>query len=71
MFNLGPAVIDADYPVDHTHTAPTLAAAIAQEFILGLKCGTSGLADLAINATARIEGPVLGTCLIANATLPI
>jgi len=36
-----------------------------------LKCGTSPLQDLVVNATARIEGAVLGTCLLANDTIPI
>jgi len=71
MLNLGPAVIDANYPIDHTHTAPYLADIVSQAFVLGLKCGTSPLLDLVINATARIEGPVLGSCILANATLPI
>jgi rhamnogalacturonan acetylesterase len=71
MKNLGPDVIDANYQMDHTHTAPYLADIVAQSFVLGLKCGTSPLQDLIVNATARIEGPVLGSCLVANATIPI
>jgi rhamnogalacturonan acetylesterase len=71
MENLGPVFVDANYPIDHTHTAPALAAYVAQSFVLGLKCGTSPLQDFVINATARIEGPVLGTCILANSTLPI
>lgn len=84
---LGAATVDANYPMDHTHTAPFLADVVrsakcvlyphpltptqhSQAFVLGLKCGTSPLADLVINATARIE-PSLGPCLPANATLPI
>jgi len=71
MENLGPDVVDANYPIDHTHTAPFLAGVVAQSWVLALKCGTSPLQDWVVNATARIEGPVLGTCLLANATLPI
>jgi rhamnogalacturonan acetylesterase len=71
MQNLGPVIVDANYPMDHTHTAPYLADIVAQSFVLGLKCGTSGLEDLVLNATARLEGPVLGSCIPVNATLPI
>jgi len=71
MENLGAAVVNANYPVDHTHTSPFLASVVAQAFVLGLKCGTSGLMDFVVNATARIEGSTLGTCILANATLPI
>ncbi|KUJ21178.1 SGNH hydrolase [Mollisia scopiformis] len=71
MKNLGPEIVDANYPMDHTHTAPYLADVVAQSFVLGLKCGTSGLGGLVSNATARLEGSVLGTCILANGTLPI
>ncbi|RDW83461.1 SGNH hydrolase-1 [Coleophoma crateriformis] len=71
MKNLGAAVVDANYPLDNTHTSPYLADIVAQSFVLGLKCGTSPLQDLVVNATARLEGDVLGTCLLANTTLPI
>ncbi|RFU34749.1 hypothetical protein B7463_g1648, partial [Scytalidium lignicola] len=71
MKNLGPQIIDENYPMDHTHTAPYLADIVAQSFVLGLKCGTSPLQEWIINATARIEGPVLGTCILANSTLPV
>ena len=71
MHNLGSVFIDANYPLDHGHTAPPLAAIVAQTFVLGLKCGTAPLQDLAINATARIEGATLGTCILANSTIPI
>ncbi|KAF2122012.1 SGNH hydrolase-type esterase domain-containing protein [Lophiotrema nucula] len=67
---LGKDVVDANYPFDHTHTAPLLADVHSQAFVLGLKCGTSPLADLVINATARIEANI-GPCLPANDTLPI
>lgn len=71
MKNLGKDVVDANYPMDHTHTAPYLADLVAQSFVLGLKCGTSGLEGLVLNATARIEGPILGSCIAVNDTLPI
>ena len=70
MFNLGIG-IDKYFPLDHGHTAPYLASLVAQEFVLGVKCGSAGLQDLVVNVTARIESPLLGTCLLANATLPI
>ncbi|TVY84066.1 Rhamnogalacturonan acetylesterase [Lachnellula suecica] len=71
MKNLGKTVVDANYPLDHTHTAPYLADVVAASFVLGVKCGTSGLQGLVSNATSRLEGQVLGTCLGVNATLPI
>ena len=71
MENLGPTITDANYPMDHTHTAPYLADIVAQSFVLGLKCGTSPLQELVMNAMARVEGPILGTCILANSTLPI
>lgn len=71
MDNLGNATVRANYPLDHTHTAPYLSRVVAQSYVLGLKCGTSGLMDLVANASSRIEGPLLGTCLLANSTLPI
>ncbi|KAF1967585.1 GDSL-like Lipase/Acylhydrolase [Bimuria novae-zelandiae CBS 107.79] len=67
---LGPDVVNANYPMDHTHTAPFLADVHSQAFVLGLKCGTSPLANLVVNATARIEA-LRGPCLPANETLPI
>lgn len=67
---LGKEVVDKEYPMDHTHTAPFLADVHSQAFVLGLKCGTSPLAGLVVNATARIEME-RGSCLPANATLPI
>ncbi|KAL5378388.1 hypothetical protein DPSP01_009147 [Paraphaeosphaeria sporulosa] len=67
---LGAEVVDANYPMDHTHTAPFLADVHSQAFVLGLKCGTSPLGNLVVNATARIEAS-RGPCLPANDTLPI
>lgn len=71
MHNLGRTIVDANYPMDHTHTAPFLADVVARAFVLGLKCGTAPLAGLVVNASSRIEGPVLGTCILADATVPI
>lgn len=68
---LGKEVVDGNYPMDHTHTAPYLADVVARSFVLGLKCGTAPLAGLAMNATSRLEGELLGTCLSANETVPI
>ncbi|KAJ4339976.1 hypothetical protein N0V87_002915 [Didymella glomerata] len=67
---LGKTIVDENYLMDHTHTAPFLADVHSQAFVLGLKCGTSPLANLIVNATARIEQE-RGACLPANATLPI
>jgi rhamnogalacturonan acetylesterase len=67
---LGPEVVNENYPMDHTHTAPFLADVHSQAFVLGLKCGTSPLASFVVNATARIEANI-GPCIPANATLPI
>jgi rhamnogalacturonan acetylesterase len=70
MFNLGIG-IDKYFPLDHGHTAPYLASLMAQEFVLGLKCGSAPLQGMVVNATSRIESSLLGTCLPVNATLPI
>lgn len=72
MYNLGPlSNIKQYFPLDHGHTAPYLAGVVAQAFVLGLKCGGAPLQGLVTNVTARIEGSLLGTCVLANATLPI
>ena len=70
MYNLGIG-IDKYFPLDHGHTAPYLASLVAQEFALGLKCGSAPLQDLVVNATSRVESALLGTCVSVNATLPI
>ncbi|KAF2710706.1 carbohydrate esterase family 12 protein [Pleomassaria siparia CBS 279.74] len=67
---LGADIVNANYPMDHTHSSPFLADVHSQAFVLGLKCGTSPLGNLIVNATARIE-TALGPCLTANATIPI
>jgi rhamnogalacturonan acetylesterase len=71
MKNLGKTAVDANYPMDHTHTAPYLAEVLAKAFVLGVKCGTSPLQGHVKNATARLEGPILGSCLSAGETTPI
>lgn len=62
MKNLGAATVDANYPNDHTHTAPYLADVMARAFVLGLKCGTSPLGQLAINSTSSLTSTFLGAC---------
>lgn len=59
------------YPMDHTHLAPWLADSFAKSWALGVKCGTAGLQSAVVNATSRIEGPVLGTCLSVDDDVPI
>ncbi|KAB5583222.1 GDSL-like Lipase/Acylhydrolase [Coniochaeta sp. 2T2.1] len=59
------------YPMDNTHLSPRYADLFARSFVLGLKCGTAGLQAAVGNATSRIEGEELGTCLAVNETLPI
>jgi len=63
--------VNENYPMDHTHTEPYLADVVARSFVLGLKCGTAPLAGLVMNATSRLEGELLGTCLSVNETVPI
>lgn len=69
--NLGHQFVDSQYPMDNTHTAPMLADYVAKAFVLGLKCGSSPLSGLVVNATARLESGVLGPCVTPNATLPV
>jgi rhamnogalacturonan acetylesterase len=69
--NLGMNVTNENYPMDDVHTKPFLADVFAQAFVLGLKCGTAGLQNWVVNATARLEGSVLATCQGVNATLPV
>jgi rhamnogalacturonan acetylesterase len=71
MKGLGADVVNANYPNDHTHTAPYLADALAKAFVLGLKCGTSDLGKRATNSTASLTQTYLGNCISANSTLPI
>lgn len=68
---LGAESANKNYPMDNTHLSPHYADLFAQAFVLGLKCGTAPLQGAVVNATARIEGDVLGTCLRVNETLPV
>ncbi|KAF6796340.1 rhamnogalacturonan acetylesterase [Colletotrichum sojae] len=63
MKNLGADTINKNYPNDHTHTAPFLADVMHKAFVLGLECGTSGLAKLAKNSTASLTSTYLGPCI--------
>jgi rhamnogalacturonan acetylesterase len=71
LARLGRNTTDAGFPMDNTHTAPFLADVFARAFVLGLKCGTAPLQGFVGNATSRIEGAELGSCLSVNETLPI
>jgi rhamnogalacturonan acetylesterase len=74
MKNLGQATTKENYPNDHTHTAPFLADVMARSFVLGVKCGTSGLKGLVVNSTESLtsaSGGVLGDCIAHNSTLPV
>lgn len=63
MENLGATTVNANYPNDHTHTAPYLADVMAKAFVLGLKCGTSQLGQLAMNSTESLTSTFLGPCV--------
>ncbi|KAK2025110.1 GDSL-like Lipase/Acylhydrolase [Colletotrichum zoysiae] len=63
MKGLGASTVNANYPNDHTHTAPFLADAMHKAFVLGLRCGTSALASLAKNSTASLTSTYLGPCV--------
>ncbi|ORY61276.1 GDSL-like Lipase/Acylhydrolase [Pseudomassariella vexata] len=69
MNNLGASVVNANYPNDHTHTAPYLADIMAGSFVLGLKCGTSDLGAAVLNSTSSLTSTVLGPCISHNNTL--
>lgn len=62
MKNLGATTVNANYPNDHTHTAPYLADVMAKAFVLGLRCGTSGLGALVVNSTSSLTSTFLGPC---------
>ncbi|KAH7092254.1 GDSL-like Lipase/Acylhydrolase [Paraphoma chrysanthemicola] len=67
---LGYATVEANYPNDHTHTSPFLADVHSKAFAMGLKCGTSPLKNLVVNATTQIQETV-GPCIPHNSTLPV
>lgn len=71
MKNMGKAAVDAQYPNDHTHTGSYLADVMARSFVLGLKCGTSALGKLAVNATESLTSTFLGACIAQGAGAPI
>ncbi|KAF3010377.1 hypothetical protein E8E14_010181 [Neopestalotiopsis sp. 37M] len=71
MTNLGASVVNANYPLDHTHTGPYMADIMAKAFVLGLKCGTSGLGAAVVNSTSSMTSTILGPCISFNSTVPI
>jgi rhamnogalacturonan acetylesterase len=71
MKNLGGSTVNAGYPNDHTHTGPYMADVMARSFVLGLKCGTSGLGQAAKNSTGSLTSTFLGPCIQFNGTVPI
>lgn len=56
---LSVATVDSYFPNDHTHTSPEGAALVAQAFVRGLVCGSSGLKSYVVNSTSSIEGSCL------------
>jgi len=71
MKNLGAKTVGAGFPNDHTHTGPYLADVMAASFVLGVRCGTSGLASLVVNSTASLTSGHLGDCIAHNSSLPV
>lgn len=61
--SLGADTVNAGFPNDHLHTSPYLADVMHQAFVLGLKCGTSELAELASNSTSDLTSSFLGPCI--------
>ncbi|TVY82118.1 Rhamnogalacturonan acetylesterase [Lachnellula suecica] len=53
---LGATATDAFYPIDHTHTSPLGATSVAGQFVKGLLCNNSPLAQYVKNTTASIPG---------------
>lgn len=53
---LGKTVVDAYYPIGHTHTSPVGADTVAKAFVKGLKCGGSALSRYVKNSTSSIQG---------------
>lgn len=60
---LGNEAINNGFPQDHTHTDAYLADTAAQAFALGLRCGTSALAESVVNATSDLTSTFLGPCI--------
>lgn len=71
MTNLGASVVNANYPLDHTHTGPYMADVMAKAFVLGLKCGTSALGAAVVNSTSSLTSTILGPCASFNSTVPV
>ncbi|KAH8887698.1 GDSL-like Lipase/Acylhydrolase [Thozetella sp. PMI_491] len=71
MKGLGKTTVDANYPNDHTHTAPYLADVMSKAFVLGLKCGSSELGKAAVNTTSELTSTFLGACVDHNSMLPV
>ncbi|KAI1486668.1 GDSL-like Lipase/Acylhydrolase [Biscogniauxia mediterranea] len=71
MTNLGADTVNANYPVDHTHTGPYMANVMAGSFVLGLRCGTSALGEAVINSTESLESSSYGPCISQNSTVPV
>ncbi|KAI0018932.1 GDSL-like Lipase/Acylhydrolase [Xylariomycetidae sp. FL0641] len=72
MINLGPSVVNDNYPNDHTHTGPYMADVMAGAFALGLKCGTSELGSQGVlNSTESLTTSFYGPCQTFNSTVPI
>lgn len=62
MKNLGKKAVDEGFPNDHTHTSPLMADIVSRAFVLGLRCGTSPLGKMVINATETLD-KFLGSCI--------
>lgn len=53
---LGATVVDAFYPIDHTHTSPAGANVVAGQFVKGVLCGGSSGAAYIKNSTSSVAG---------------
>jgi rhamnogalacturonan acetylesterase len=57
FISLGVSVVDAFYPIDHTHTSPAGANIVAAAFMKGLMCSDNALGTAhSRNTTASIAG---------------
>lgn len=63
MKNLGNDTVHENFPIDHLHTSPWLADVMHQAFVLGLKCGTTELGEMALNSTESLTSTDLGPCI--------
>ncbi|KAI1135537.1 carbohydrate esterase family 12 protein [Hypoxylon sp. FL0543] len=71
MKNLGPEIVNANYPKDHTHTGPYMADVMAGSFVLGLRCGTTALGAAVKNTTDSLTTSFYGPCIPQNSSVPI